>query len=89
MSEKTKSYVLKYGNHWMREKGGMRKYNAGETVVLTDKQAKAIKDKIDWALSIAKSSEKKETAKSDKKEAKTDDKKAEKTPEKELEKTEK
>ena len=43
---KTKDYTLKYGNFWMKEKAGQRKYNAGETVKLTEAQAERYKDKL-------------------------------------------
>ena len=50
---KTEPYILKYGNFWMRETEGQRKYNAGDTVNLTEFQAKVYKDKIDWSVSKA------------------------------------
>ena len=53
---KTEPYILKYGNFWMRETVGQRKYNAGDTVNLTELQAKVYKDKIDWSLTKAKAS---------------------------------
>jgi len=52
MAEETNPYVLKHGGHFMREKtGGIKRYGVGDTVHLTEKQANAIKDKIDWPRS--------------------------------------